>query len=224
MGNSPSQPARRRRITIPNHAKRTTVEYVLKKGRTGDVILFSGIGEDSDMVRFFGRETMWSHMGMIVVDDHGQKFLFESNKGTYPFDCYSNTAKDGVRCSDLVEKLTHYNGNFLAYRRLKIPKKIRASARWNNELCDFIQEAGPLPYTQSLEELFLSIDQNNMDLYETGDYFCVQLIAEMYIRWGFFSGERHADNYRLKDFSTYEPEGYLDWTRDDVGLEQEMFF
>jgi hypothetical protein len=200
MGNSSS-------IQIPQKAKKTSIKKVLAQARTGDLLLFAGIGKDSETIRSFGREQYWSHIGVVIIDNDGQKFLFESNKGKRPFDCYTEKYKDGVRSSDLKEKLEKYNGYFIGYRKLKISKKIRNSISFHNIMVDFVKEASPSDYTIGYEELVLSVDSNNY--YETGQYFCVELVAKLYIKWGFLPNNKRANNYRLKDFSYFEPEGYL---------------
>jgi hypothetical protein len=210
-------------VTLPEGAPLVTTENVLHNANDGDIILFAGKGNDSVLIRALGRESMWSHIGVVFVNDDGDKFLFESVNGTFPRDCLTGQYKDGVRLSDLKERLYHYNGFFYAIRKLVIPDRIRKDKRFRNRFIDFIHKASSAPYTKFMEELFLSVDSSNV--YQTQDFFCVQLVAELFMQLGFFTRERNSNNYRLKDFSTFEiEESGLDWNTNILHKGEQMGF
>lgn len=147
-------------LTIPRGSKIIVKNELLRQANTGDIVLWSGKGIESFLVRFFAREDQWSHVGIVVKDPYtGKVFLFESNHGFDPFDELSRAYKDGVRLSDLDQKMSNYEGYYVALRKLHLPSGVRDREFFETNLWDFIREVSDKPYAQSFpgKNVFFSL-------------------------------------------------------------------
>lgn len=93
---------------------RTTIEYILKHARTGDIIMFAGRGGSSDIIRCTSVAKYWSHVG-VVVRFGDQCCITEAYKTVIDRDVLRNDYHTGVQTVDLRERLQSYDGE-MAWR------------------------------------------------------------------------------------------------------------
>lgn len=82
----------------------------------GDVVLFSGKGWSSDVVRLFTR-SCWSHVGLVVRDlAHTEPLLLEANTLSEVSDVRTGRQMPGVSLVALTDKLHAYEGRVVIRR------------------------------------------------------------------------------------------------------------
>ncbi len=163
---------------------------------TGDVVLWSGNSGESLVVRLFGMEDLWSHIGVVHIHN-GRKCLFESVRGYHPYDIRSRTYKDGARLSDLREKLETYKGFFVALKKLG---RVHDRDYFNARARDAVEKLADVPYAQDTFELMSSVYRNNVED-SRGDS-CIEIIAKYGMETQILDTSRRANNYKLRDFTS----------------------
>lgn len=164
---------------------------------TGDLILFSGKGLASAIIRWF-TGSRWSHIGMVVkLPESDTVLLFESTTLSKVKDLASGKLRRGVQLVSLSDRLMAYDGKFgvvfLAAKRT--PEMIAALSEFRAEMRD-------KPYEKSFLSLAKSaydgrLGKNSGDLTSV---FCSELVAEAYKRMGIFSEDSVSDEYTPADF------------------------
>jgi hypothetical protein len=101
-------------------------EYFLKTAKTGDILLFEGIGVFSWAIQCF-TQVRYSHVGMVVRirdEDTGEDHLFiwESTTQDQTYDFLTRRDKNGPRLVSAHEKLYQYakNNYTISYRPMRI--------------------------------------------------------------------------------------------------------
>lgn len=178
-------------------AKMKSYEEIRGMLDTGDLVLFSGRGFVSWLIRW-ASGSKWSHIGMVVkVTDGDMILLFESTTLSKVKDVVSGKVRRGVQLVSLSERIMSYDGQvgivFLAAPRTS--EMIKA-------LLDFRGEVRNRPYEKSFVGLFKSLydgcfGENKEDLTSV---FCSELVAEAYQRMGVLSNEIPSDEYTPADF------------------------
>ncbi len=164
--------------------------------QTGDIVLFSGKGRISNIIKWFTKSP-WSHVGMVIRStEWDMLLLWESTTLNKLKDIQSGVARQGVQLVPLSERIKTYDGE-IGIRRLETNKVIR-----HQPLMDFRQEVKGRSYEQSKLELIKSaydgpLGQNEEDL---SSLFCSELIAEAYQRMGFISNDISSNEYTPADF------------------------
>ncbi len=166
---------------------------------TGDLVLFSGKGFVSRMIKRFTR-SKWSHVGMVINSvEWDMKLLWESTTLSKIKDITTGTTKQGVQLVPLSEKIKNYDGE-VGIRTLNTnvsPDEIRDTLR------KLRKELKGRDYEQDKLELFKSAydwwgGKNEEDL---SSIFCSELMAEAYQRLGFFSEDSPSNEYTPEDFA-----------------------
>ena len=147
--------------------------------KTGDIVLFSGTGPISMLIRLTTR-SRWSHIGMIVkVPDFDMVLLWEStslNNYLGVKDVYAGAPLKGVQTTVLSDKISRFRGD-VAVRQLNDELEIDKI----KELSNLRNEWKNIPYeTDYLELLNSAIDlkiipENEEDL---SSIFCSELVGE----------------------------------------------
>jgi hypothetical protein len=186
--------------TVPN-IKGVSLDRFLKEAQTGDIVLFSGKGTNSDIIRMVSHDAYLSHVGVVVRKlDTDKVYILESNNSTTPFDQYTQMYKDGVKLGDAKDKITTYVGYFIAWRRLIIPDELRLSREWNDKVMKVIEDMHDERYTRNISELVRSTMGGN---YGPGTgYFCTKLVAHFYIHMGLMDSSVSDNNYALWQFTS----------------------
>lgn len=165
---------------------------------TGDIVLFSGTGMISTVIKWATRSP-WSHVGMIVVaDDLDMLILWESTTLSKVKDVRSDTVKQGVQVVALSERINSYDGK-VAVRKLE---GACVGAGRMKELQKFRAEVKDRTYEESKIELAKSaydgpFGHNEEDL---SSLFCSELIAEGYQRMGLLSETISSNEYTPANF------------------------
>ncbi|HAJ43214.1 MAG TPA: hypothetical protein DCM00_11255, partial [Alcanivorax sp.] len=85
---------------------------------TGDVLLFSGRGPVSAVIRVFTRSP-WSHIGLVVrLPGYPEPLVLEAAGGGDSADLHLGRPVAGVTLVPLARKLANYAGDVAVRRRL----------------------------------------------------------------------------------------------------------
>jgi hypothetical protein len=183
------------------------VEEYLAEARTGDIILFAGVGPISEVVRIGTQdEEGFSHVGVVVRQNmRTRPCLFHSFNATLWTDVITGEKKRGPQLNDLGDVLNHYGGYKICVRKLHTGRKRsearRTRAEWTEAVVKLYEETRSLPYEQDYGEMLKSVmrlnEENNF-----AAYFCVELVAHAYQRMGILSSQGFPlNNYTLTDFT-----------------------
>lgn len=208
--------------SIPSDAYLIQFGELLRNVRTGDVILFSGRGFFSSIIRFGGIGRNWSHVGVIVVNVKGVPYVIESNPPIEGLtDIVTKTwNKSGPRMSKLSDRLRGYDGHFIAIRYLEYEAKILNRNRLRESLIKFVKSRPrSSKYDYNLTHFWGASMQNNVD--ESENYYCTKFAAGALIESGILTETKPCGNFTLDDFSSlgqlftkgswyYEEEKYLE--------------
>jgi hypothetical protein len=169
---------------------------IRKSLKTGDIVLFSGKGGISSLIKWFTK-SQWSHVGMVIRSTEWDSLLlWESTTLSKLKDIESDTARQGVQLVLLSERIYNYDGE-IGIRRLITEKVIKTQP-----LMDLRKELKGRPYEQNKIELFKSAydgawGENEEDL---SSIFCSEAIAEAFQRWGFLPESIPSNEYTPADF------------------------
>ncbi|MBF0271338.1 MAG: hypothetical protein HQL98_04550 [Magnetococcales bacterium] len=179
--------------------------------KTGDILLFSGRGPTSWMIRL-GEWSKWSHVGMVIKNDIGL-FSWESTTLSNIKDASDGKEKMGVQIVSLSERIKRYDGE-IAYRSLAIPKGIKIEEEettgdgitrgMEKKLWEIRQQLRDRPYEKHKLELIKSLidvlpgSTNKEDL---SSVFCSELVAEAYQSMGLLPPNEPSNEFTPRDFS-----------------------
>lgn len=169
------------------------------KLQTGDLVLFSGKGPFSDLIKF-GTLSRWSHIGMILnIPEYDFLTVWESTTLSNLTDLDSQQPRKGVQLVPLSDRVQKYSGD-IAVRRLKGGKLPNSSVK---KLMKLRQSLRNKSYEKQKLELFMSaydgpFGGNQEDL---SSVFCSELVAEAYQCLGLLSEKKPANEFTPADFS-----------------------
>ena len=170
---------------------------------TGDLVLFSGKGRISGLIRWFTK-SKWSHIGMVIKSiDLDALLLWESTTLSKIKDIHSLTATHGVQLVALSERVNSYDGA-IGIRKLEC---VGMTPVMMQSLRDFRTEIKGRPYEQSKIELIKSAydgpgGHNDEDL---SSIFCSEMVAEAYQRMGLLTEDKSSNEYTPADFGNDLP-------------------
>ena len=170
-------------------------EKLRTKLKTGDIVLFSGKGFVSWLIKWFTK-SKWSHVGMAMrILDYDMVLLWESTTLTKTKDIHGKS-RSGVRIVPLSKALANYKGE-VGIRYLLTNKGLNKDvlAKMRNEFTG-------RKYEQNMLQLFKSaydwtLGKNKRDM---SSVFCSELIAEAYQRLGYLSTKQPSNEYTPDDF------------------------
>jgi hypothetical protein len=186
------------------HGARVTPAYDRWRGRlqTGDLILFSGAGLVSTVIRCCTR-SRWSHIGMVLrAAEWDAVLLWESTALTRLRDLRRGVVCRGVQLVSLSERVRRYQGG-VALRRLEARRTAPMLAR----LAQLRRAVRDRPYEHDIRELLRAAydgpwGDNEEDL---SSLFCSELVAEAYQAMGLLPDSRPSNEYTPRDFSSETP-------------------
>ncbi len=150
--------------------------------KTGDLILFSGKGAFSNIIKLFSGGK-WSHIGMVIrlPDFDDAVLLWESTTLTNISDIEFNRSIKGVQLNALSERISRYEGD-VSLRPLSSP----IGKSMFNKLSHLRHKLSRRPYERDELELLRSVwdgiaGTNTEDL---SSVFCSELVAEAYQSMG----------------------------------------
>ncbi len=171
--------------------------------KTGDIVLFSGKGLISLVIKKF-TDSLWTHVGMVIKSDElDTLLLWESTTLSKMKDIESNTARQGVQSVFLSKRIEDYDGD-VAIRKLNIDR----TPKMIDGLKGFRKESKEKPYERNFIEAFKGGyegigGENTEDL---SSLFCSELVAEAYQRMGLLKdnekGGKPSNEYTPADFSS----------------------
>lgn len=175
--------------------------------RTGDIIIFSGHGAISDVIKLFTK-SKWSHVGIAIRNGTDNLYILESTTLNDVKDVVDNVAKKGVQLVPLRDRLNKYDGD-ISIRHLQ------GAVMGNNDsnaLKAFMLEIEDRPYEEhvidlvkAIMERYVAKDGKLHDILhnseDTSSLFCSELIAEAYQRLNILNKTEPSDYYLPKDFS-----------------------
>ena len=166
---------------------------------TGDIVLFSGGGFTSNLIKF-GTLSEWSHIGLVLkLPEHDLILLWESTTLSKTKDIRTGKLHSGVQLVSLRDRISNYKGD-VAIRLLQGANLSQEALKRLMELR--IQLRGK-PYEQSKLELFKSawdgfFGRNKENL---SSVFCSEQVAEAYQALGLVSEDKPSNEYTPSDFS-----------------------
>ena len=179
--------------------------------QTGDVLLFSGRGLSSEVIRWF-TGSRWTHVGVVVrLDDTDEPLLLESNLGPESVDLLSGQAQPGICLVQIERKLSDYQGDIAIRRRQGEP----LSVRQRRLVRRLVRKLYRRPYRHYLWRQVI----DRLPFTQRRDYsamFCSELVAELYRRLGwlpqdvrcgrFVPGHFAAESFQLQQGVLHPPE------------------
>jgi len=162
------------------------------KLRTGDIVLFSGRGVLSWIIRLLCLART-SHVGMVVwVEDHDQLLILESDLNEY---------HNGVQLRNLGERIAGYNGH-VCIRRLKPYLNFRQTEIVHGFICghrntSYEQGIGGFLEMLAASKVIGWLWRNRPN---TNQFFCSEAAATIYQRLGLLPKGKPANEYTPSDF------------------------
>lgn len=150
---------------------------------TGDVVLFCGAGRVSSVIKRLTR-SRWSHVGMVIrAQELDLLLLIESTTLSPLTDMDTGERRDGVQVVALSERLSRFDGEAIAVRRVLGPR----TAEQVHQVAAVRQMFRGIAYESDQVELLRSaydgpFGRNSRDL---STLFCSELVAEFWqvLRW-----------------------------------------
>lgn len=158
---------------------RCTIPELARNCKTGDMLLFSGSGPISDLVRMVS-SSEWSHVGVIIRERdfniHSKSdracILQSSNSAGDPIikDYPGSKHHRGVKLCPLEEYLRGYDGTTICYRQLHMPESWRNSRFFRERVKSFIDRTIDRSYETNWIELYRSVSGTNTESHLKGIY------------------------------------------------------
>ena len=144
---------------------------------TGDIMLFSGKGLGSAIIRWFTGSD-WTHVAMVVrLDGVDEPLLLESNPGPESADLFCGQPVAGISLVTVARKLTDYRGEVVVRRREGAP----IAARQHRLVQRLVRRLYRRPYRgylwRQLRDVLRSSGRRDYSA-----MFCSELVAEFYRR------------------------------------------
>ena len=177
--------------------------------KTGDIVLFQGVGWESDIVEVV-ELSPWTHVAMVVrVPDIEFPMIWESTPLKYIKDVIYQERKAGARLVSLDERLAVAVGKKLYGRFAVRELEVERTEEMMGALKNFISsEVHDLPYPSDWKMLlgFLRGRLLKEDKFVADNVYCAELVGETYKQMGLLPSNVISNSLTPKDFS---PEGRL---------------
>ena len=156
--------------------------------RTGDILLFSGRGVTSEVIRLFTRSP-WSHIGMVVrLPECSEPLVLESTTLGESVDIRLGKPVAGVSLVFLSSKLADYPGSVAVRRRLGPD----LSERQDRLLQRLVRRLLHRPYKNYLLCNAIDVLTAFQRKPDRRGWFCSELVAELYRRVGWLPPDTRA--------------------------------
>lgn len=181
-------------LVLPFYKYIENLDEFLNSLDTGDILLFSGNTLFSKAIKLVTR-SHWSHIGMVLKDDDGLLYCFESDN-----EPIKDIPEIGVRKVPLKYKIETYDGE-IAIRMLEVPELKQTILR--EEIKQLCNQFKNIPYEKHFLELIKSaydgpFGENKEDL---TSIFCSELIASIYQKCGLLNWDIPSNEYTPANFS-----------------------
>ena len=174
--------------------------------RTGDLILFSGRYEESELIEKLERSP-WSHVGMVVrLTDDEQPLFWESTTLTNLADEIFHDHLQGPKVVNLYQRMKQYGRDLrpyvpaqFAYRKLDVT---RTDAMIRRLTKMFTRDHG-LPNPSEWNMIVEVVEGRLFNIPSRLDtFFCSELVADSYLKMGLLPADRAVNAYMPKDFTS----------------------
>ena len=166
--------------------------------QTGDLLLFSGRGFTSEVIRVFTRSP-WSHIGMVVhLPGNPHPLVLESTTLSESPDVTLGRPVAGVALVPLADKLRGYTGT-VALRRRHGPA---LSDRQQQLLVRLVKRLLHRPYKNYVLCNALDVVTGFTRRPDQRGWFCSELVAEMYRRLGWLPRDIRVAGFVPGDFDS----------------------
>lgn len=204
----------------PESKVRYTVDEAYSEADVGTIFLFSGHGFQTVLAEFFS-PSIWSHMGLVCKGADGRLGLIEAVRHADDLPTLGvlkswqkSPLIGGVRVVDLREKLEKYRGYAVAMRVLKCRQSDKACVTkllscaihkflgrfhgnaYSSKLFDFVDARF------RMRSALTEDDKTNSSFFpDDREFFCSELVAQIFIDVGFLSPRLgRASQYLPDDF------------------------
>ncbi|MBW8310160.1 MAG: hypothetical protein K0M45_11110 [Candidatus Paracaedibacteraceae bacterium] len=167
-----------------------------KKLRLWGIALFSGADLFSYGIKL-ATANEWSHVGMILSDEAGQKYSYESTGSAE--EILSQQVPPEVRISLWEKVVKEYDGK-ISTREFQFSDATRNDPA---VIQPYIYNRIGLPYEKKLGELVKAVIRANKKA-DINSVFCSEEVAHFLIFLNYLTKDRLEDNYLPKDFSQKE--------------------
>ncbi|MZR63718.1 hypothetical protein [Alcanivorax sp. DP30] len=156
--------------------------------RTGDILLFSGRGLTSEVIRVFTRSA-WSHIGMVVfLPGSAEPLVLESTTLGESEDVRLGKPVAGVSLVSLASKLQDYPGSVVVRRR----HGPDLTPRQEKLLQRLLRRLMHRPYKNYLLCNAIDVLTGFQRKPDQRGWFCSELVAELYRRLGWLPRDTRA--------------------------------
>lgn len=157
---------------------------ILSQLDTGDIVLLSGGGFFSSLVKYF-TSSKWSHVGVVLRHkNYPQPLIWQSV--SHEMEDVRGYQQSGVILTDLINTISKYYSNDIGIRKLSHPlseKDLQIFNKTFEELDGRPYESGLSGYIElykSAQDSWTAPNDEALDR-----IFCSELVAELYMRLGF---------------------------------------
>lgn len=166
--------------------KKHGIKCIAEKAQSGDLALFSGDGNWSDVVRCLSFSNPWSHVAIFIREPNGELYVLDSDT-------------KGVKCLRFDIYIARYKGYYIGLRSLNVEGLSRKGI--TEGLMKFREGVVGMHYSDSLT-LIHSVHRQNM--FDTTDesLYCAQLVIWAYRFVGLLDDDesKPSNNSKLNDF------------------------
>ena len=184
-----------------NEECRLTTNEIMKRAKTGDLILFKGEGPDARFIRCMSASNEWSHVG-VVIEYENCKLVTEAYPTVIAKDMVRDSEHTGVQFVDLETRLKTYPSKCVAYRPL-IGKVDPVNTEKFVKMFKSLDESSIPQYNKSLwdfVEYGLRCDNDENVHGGVKYYVCTAWAAETLMCLKVLNKSNEPGNYLLSDF------------------------
>ena len=165
---------------------------------TGDIVLYSGRGSMSEMIRKF-TFSKWSHVGMVINHPEFDLAIWESTISTGVEDLESGCVCAGVKLVRLQNRIANYTGA-ISIRKLMggtLPeRRLQQLLALKEELNGKRYETSNLQLAKAIYDGPLGLNREDLT-----SIFCSELVAKAYQCLGLLPKHIPCNEYTPADFS-----------------------
>jgi len=209
-------------IVVMNGFRYNCSNDILTNVQTGDILLLSGKGTLSKIVRLFCPNQPFSHVGIVVIKRDwkhwhpGQPlpsynpktdvYLLESSFDQQTLCHFTGIYKYGAKLSNLYDKLQTYDANCISHRKLRFigdnnPNCFRDTQYlFSEKILKFMDRTIDTTYERNIMEMIQSTRNSNRT--DNSSYFCTEYTIEAMRALDIIckDDEKPSNNYTMYDF------------------------
>lgn len=209
-------------LVVMNGFRYNCSNDILTTVQTGDILLLSGKGTLSKIVRLFCPNQPFSHVGIVVIKRDwkhwhpGQPlpsynpktdvYILESSFDQQTLCHFTGVYKYGAKLSNLHDKLQTYDANCISHRKLRFigdnnPNCFRDTQYlFSEKILKFMDRTIDTTYERNIMEMIQSTRNSNRT--DNSSYFCTEYTIEAMRALEIIckDDEKPSNNYTMYDF------------------------